>query len=99
MAALNVRIDPTTLDLIDRVAHRTGRTRSEVVRDALKTLRARGEDLSTPPPSQAMAKMIGCWDSGGLRLSERTGERFAHMLAEKKDVHRPHRRGAPRRSD
>ena len=29
-----------------------------------------------------MAGLIGCWESGGARLSERTGERFARLLQE-----------------
>jgi hypothetical protein len=35
-------------------------------------------------PVDAMAGMIGSWDSGGLNLSERTGKRFARSLRKKK---------------
>jgi len=39
-----------------------------------------------------MAGLIGCWDSGGARLSERTGERFARLLQEEKHPERTARR-------
>ncbi|MBV8358120.1 MAG: ribbon-helix-helix protein, CopG family [Deltaproteobacteria bacterium] len=41
MSELNVRIDPEMAALLERVARQTGRTKSEVVREALETLRAR----------------------------------------------------------
>jgi hypothetical protein len=41
MSELNVRIDPEMAALLERIARQTGRTKSEVVRDALETLRAR----------------------------------------------------------
>ena len=50
MAELNVRIDSEMAAFLERVARQTGRSKSEVVRDALETLvtrRARGG--ATPP--------------------------------------------------
>lgn len=99
MSALNVRIDPQTAALLDRVARESGRTKSEVVRDALETLGARESRTAPPSPAAAMAGLIGCWDSGGMRLSERTGERFARLLQEKSNGHRAGRRRPARRAD
>lgn len=99
MSELNVRIDPEMAALLERVAQQTGRTKSEVVREALETLRARGSHRVAEPPAKTMARLIGCWDSGGARLSERTGERFAQLLQEGKQAQRTDRRRPARRAD
>jgi Arc/MetJ-type ribon-helix-helix transcriptional regulator len=99
MSELNVRIDPEMAALLERVARQTGRTKSEVVRDALETLRARGTQGTAKPPAETMAGLIGCWDSGGARLSERTGEHFARLLQEAKHAQRTGRRRPARRAN
>jgi Arc/MetJ-type ribon-helix-helix transcriptional regulator len=98
MSGLSVRIDPEMAALLQRVARQTGRSTSEVVRDALETLRARGSRLVVKRPAEVMAALIGCWDSGGARLSERTGERFARLLQEGKHAPRTGRRRPARRA-
>jgi hypothetical protein len=87
MSELNVRIDAELAALLERVARQTGRTKSEVVRDALETLRERDAQVLRKRPIETMAGLIGCWDSGGMRLSEHTGKRFAQLL--KKGRHAP----------
>ena len=99
MSELNVRIDPEMAALLERVARQTGRTKSEVVRAALDTLRARGAQGAAKPPAKTMARLIGCWDGGGARLSERTGERFAQLLRERKHAKRTDQRRPTRRAD
>jgi hypothetical protein len=99
MGALNVRVDPQTAAFIERVARESGLTKSEVVRQALATLREQGARPSAAAPAAAMAHLIGCWDSGGMRLSERTGERFAQLLRERKYANRAGRRRSTRRAD
>jgi hypothetical protein len=99
MGALNVRIDPQTAAFLERVARERGLTKSEVVRQALAALRTQGPRTPTPPPSVLMAHLIGSWDSGGMNLSERTGERFARMLQENKNAKRTRRRRTARRAD
>jgi hypothetical protein len=59
MAALNVRVDPQTAALLEQVARRTGRTKSEVVREALEALRDQARQSSAPTPSEAMRHLIG----------------------------------------
>ena len=44
--------------LLEGVARQTGRTKSEVVRDALEMLRARGAKLETTRPAETMAGLI-----------------------------------------
>lgn len=76
-----VRLDRKTLGVVRRLAQRWGRTKSEVIRDAIRRL-GEAEGASNPPRTayEALEHAIGCWDSGGARLSEHTGERFAAML-------------------
>lgn len=99
MGALNVRLDPGIEAFLDRVARETGRTRSEVVREALETVRRQGARPAELPPAKAMAGLIGCWDSGGMALSARTGEAFARLLKERKHERRTRRRRTARRAD
>lgn len=82
MGALNVRIDARTAAFLERVARETGRTKSEVVRRALEHLRVHGSENAPMRPATTMTRLIGCWDSGGMALSTRTGERFAQLLEE-----------------
>ena len=97
--ALNVRVDSETAAFLERVARESGLTKSEVVRQALATLRERGARPSAAAPAAAMAHLIGCWDSGGMRLSEHTGERFAQLLRERNHAKRAGRRRSTRRTD
>lgn len=101
MGALNVRIDPRTAAFLEQVARETGLSKSEVVRQALATLRQKRARARTPKPTpfELMAHLIGSGDSGGMNLSERTGERFARMLQEKKNDNRTRRRRPARRAD
>jgi hypothetical protein len=96
---LNVRIDPQTAAFLEQVARETGLSKSEVVRRALATLRHKRVRTRKPAPFELMAHLIGSWDSGGMNLSERTGERFARMLQENKNANRTRRRRPPRRAD
>ena len=88
MATLNVRVDPETAAFLERLSRQTGRTKSEVVRDALESLRRHGARRAPASPAQTVAHLLGCWDSGGRRLSERTGARFARLLKDKERDHR-----------
>jgi Arc/MetJ-type ribon-helix-helix transcriptional regulator len=98
MGALNVRIDPQTAAFLERVARETGLTKSEVVRQALATMREQRTRATASTPYERVAHLIGSWDSGGMRLSERTGERFAQMLQENKNANRTRRRRSARRA-
>jgi hypothetical protein len=99
MSALNVRIDPQTAAFLERIARESGLTKSEVVRQALATLREKKARTAPVPPSVATAHLIGSWDSGGMNLSERTGEKFARLLQERKHAQRSRRRRPTRRAN
>ena len=97
MATLNVRLDAESAAFLERITRESGRSKSEVVRQALNALRQHEAKRPTRTAAELLAPMIGCWDSGGLNLSERTGERFAEILKEKY-AERARRRRSPRRS-
>jgi Arc/MetJ-type ribon-helix-helix transcriptional regulator len=99
VAALNIRIDAETAAFLDRIARQRGLTKSEVVRQALATLRKKDARPSAATPYERMAHLIGSGDSGGMQLSERTGERFARMLQENKNANRTRRRRPTRRAN
>jgi Ribbon-helix-helix protein, copG family len=85
---LNLRVDAGTAAFLERVARQTGRTKSEIVREALDALRKEEIRRKAGSPSEALIHLIGCWDSGGMQLSERAGERFARFLQESRNEHR-----------
>jgi hypothetical protein len=98
VGTLNVRIDPETEALVDRIAHERGLTKSEVVRQALAALRDLEKRIPHSPLSVRLAQIIGSGDSGGMNLSERAGERFTKMLLEERNAKRTRRRRTARRT-
>lgn len=83
-----VRLPAETEALVRRIAKRTGQSKSEVIRDALALLAERDGGGDVTRPYDAVAHLVGCVDSGGLNLSERTGEGFRRLL-EKRRGKRP----------
>jgi len=77
-----VRLDPRTTALVERLARRTRRTKSQLIRDAITHLAAaEAETTAVGSAYEAMESGLGCWDSGGAELSERTGQRVKALLA------------------
>ena len=77
----SVRLDPKTESLINRLARKTGRTKSGVIREALIALtRAEVGAESHTRPYEAVAHLIGCARGGPKDLSERTGEKLRRLL-------------------
>jgi Arc/MetJ-type ribon-helix-helix transcriptional regulator len=77
-----VRLDRKSEMIVNRLVRRTGRSKSEVIRQAIAHL-ARVEAASGTAGSayEAMEHAFGCWDSGGAGVSEHTGEKFRALLA------------------
>jgi RHH-type transcriptional regulator, rel operon repressor / antitoxin RelB len=100
MGTLNIRLDTKTASLIARIAAQTGKRKSEIVREALRTYGERFPEKSTSArPYDKIKDLIGSLDSGGLQLSERTGEKFTEMLLKERDERRrADRRRATRRA-
>ncbi|MGH7318209.1 MAG: ribbon-helix-helix protein, CopG family [Candidatus Rokuibacteriota bacterium] len=76
-----VRLDPRTESLIRRLARTRGQSKSEVIRSAIRRL-AEAEGPTGPGRTvgERIAHLIGIGDSGGARLSERTGEKVRALL-------------------
>ncbi len=77
----SVRLDKKTETLVNRLARKTGKTKSAVIRDAIAIL-AR-QDAAAPPAVSAyelLKPYIGCVKDAPPDLSERTGERFTQLL-------------------
>ena len=83
-----VRLDPHTLSLLHRLAKRTGRTKSDVIRDAIRRLGTVGGTEISPNAYEAMEHGLGRRDSGGAGLSERTGRAFTALLPAKRGKRR-----------
>ena len=79
-----VRLDPETESLIRRLAKKSGRTKSQIIRDAIRAL-AKSEDggKATGGPYEAFSHVIGCASGGPPDLSERTGEKFSKRLRDR----------------
>ena len=81
----SVRLDPKTQRVIRELARRTGRTQSEVIRDAIHRLAAaESEERRGQTAFELWKDAIGCAEGGPPNLSERTGERFRSLLLAKR---------------
>ena len=81
MPTLSIRLDGETASMVDRVAARTGKTKSKILREAIaEYIGAADEGSDAERPYDKIMHLIGSWDSGGQQLSTRTGEKFAEAL-------------------
>ena len=82
---LTVRVDVKTERLIQRLARKRGRSKSEVIRDAIGVL-ARGiqEQVKAERPYETVRDLIGSVHGGHPDLSVRTGQQFRRMVQAKR---------------
>lgn len=79
---LTVRVDVKTERLIQRLARKRGRTKSEVIRQAIGVLaRTIERQEESERPYEAIRDLIGSVHGGPPDLSVRTGAQFRRMLA------------------
>jgi predicted DNA-binding protein len=78
--SLSVRLDDRTERAIRRLAKRTGRTKSDLIREAIATLEAQEMPAAAPTAYDRLVHLIGGTGSGGRGLSEATGEKFRRLL-------------------
>ncbi|WP_447977321.1 ribbon-helix-helix protein, CopG family [Candidatus Nitrospira bockiana] len=82
---MSVRLDAKTEQLVERLAKKTGQTKSEVIREAIGNLMQQKKDQNgTVPPYDKVSDLIGCIHGGPRDLSIRTGEKFRRRLLEKR---------------
>ncbi len=78
---VSVRLDPKTESLVNRLAKRKGRTKSDVIREGLIVLaRTEVEMQRRTSPYDAIAHLLGCARGGPKDLSERSGEKVRKSL-------------------
>jgi hypothetical protein len=83
----SVRLDKETESLIALLARHRGKTKSEIIREALKKMAEQERDIARPAtPYEAMAPSLGCAEGGPSDLSERTGQKFTQTLRTKKSA-------------
>ena len=81
----SVRLDGPTRLLLQRLANRGRRSKSEVIREAIEALAAAEAILEAPAsPSELAADLIGCVSGGSPDLSEATGVAFTELLARRR---------------
>jgi hypothetical protein len=98
MSTLSIRLDARTASKIDRIAAQTGKTKSEIVREAIVKYAEKIErESDNERPFDKAKHLIGAWDSGGMQLSTRTGEKFTEMLLRERDERRRADRRRPTR--
>lgn len=87
---MSLRLDDDTERLVARLARRRRQTKSEVLREAIRALAREHQSApSGPTLYDAIAHHIGCFDSGGMNLSTRTGRRFTALVRERARARRP----------
>lgn len=88
---LSVRLPRTKQVALARLAKTKGRSKSDLIRDAIDLLLESTAAKSETPLSayQSIVHLIGCGASGGREtLSENTGRRFAALVRERARVRR-----------
>jgi len=81
---VSVRLDARTERVVERLARRSGRTKSDVIRQAIAALDQ--EETALPRTATAydrLAHLIGGSGSGRKDVSERTGEAFRKAVEAK----------------
>lgn len=85
----SIRLDQATVNKLTRVAARSSRPVSDVVREAIELYVAgpeREEDVVTP--YDRIAHLVGRVDSGGAARSVDTGRQFTKLLRERRRARR-----------
>ena len=77
----SVRLDPETEALLRRLARRSGRTKSEIIRDALQRMAAGTFEAAEPASLyEAIFDLVGIADDGAEDLSAKHKQRFREKL-------------------
>jgi RHH-type rel operon transcriptional repressor/antitoxin RelB len=100
MATFSIRLDDKTTSALGRLAAQTGKTKTEIVREALQAYVDKVDAENAAKTPYELAKhLIGSLDSGGMQLSVDGGKKVAQMLLEERDARRrADRRRATRRA-
>lgn len=81
----SVRLDPETEALLHRLARSSGRTKSEVIREALQRMAAATTEAAEPESLyQAIEDLVGIADDGPDDLAEQHKKRFRETLGRRR---------------
>jgi hypothetical protein len=80
---LTVRLDAREKRLLDETHKRLGVSYSQIVRDAIIRYANQSKKESEMTLADRWAPYIGKFDSGGLNLSERTGDKVRKQFEER----------------
>jgi predicted DNA-binding protein len=81
----SVRLDPETEALLRRLARSSGRTKSEVIREALHHMAAATAEAAEPESLyQAVEDLVGIADNGPEDLAEHHKRRFREKLGRRR---------------
>ena len=89
MAIRSFCLDITLEKELERLAEEEGKTKTDVIRDALADYTAKKRAKKrVPSAAEAMKDYIGAGSGGSGNLSEETGKKFLEILLEKKKARR-----------
>lgn len=83
MMPTSFRLESATEREVERLAGEEGRTKSDVLREAVGEYIARKRGPKGERPLDRVAHLIGCVDSGRGDLSVNTGEKVRKIVEEK----------------
>lgn len=84
MAALTLRLDDATDEALRRLVAASGKTRSDLVRSAILRLAEETGGHPGETPLGKVAHLLGSVKGIPKNLSERTGEHFSAVVAQKR---------------
>ena len=82
--ATSVRMDVETERLLDRLAREQGVSKSQVMREAIRSAARKARAGSETRPYDAFREVVGSVKGGPPDLSEETGTTFRRLLAGRK---------------
>lgn len=92
----SLRLDDKTRHLLDRLARSGGKTRSDVIREAIHEYgKAKSPEDGGLSLYDSIRHLVGIVEGGDPTLSQETGERFAGIVREKAK----RQRGTPPREE
>jgi metal-responsive CopG/Arc/MetJ family transcriptional regulator len=100
MGTISIRLDAETATSLERLAREQGKSKSEIVREALHQLAKRNGKRSPKGETlyDRIKDIVGSCSGGPSALSVDTGKKYAAMLWERKRARDADRRRATRRT-
>jgi hypothetical protein len=98
MPILSLRLDAETAAFVDSITRRTGLSKSDAIRAAIKEYARKIEENFGASFYDKIKEHVGVWESGDPLLSTRTGGEIAQMMLKERQRRDLGRRRATRRA-